>query len=394
VEDFTLRPPRGRLARLRRSTLLAAGGLVVLALGGLAYVKAQIPPVSQLLSREQAPPPPPPVALPESLKPVERPYSELLPKPQPPVAQPVPKPPAAPVPVAVPVVAAPPVQAQADPLPGFLELMQKQQALSERVASQPVTTPAPAPSPPQKPARQPWRVKPTDITLKKEGEKGKEGSKDASEQVARQGQAKSLIQPAVWARPAQPWRTIYRSQSLAGRTLDAINSDIPGPLRIVLTVPVFDKFGYEAEILPKGSLIVAEQEGKPEYGQSRLAVKLLQIELPTSEVISLKAMVGDEKGNGVGGKVNNHYGKLLGATAINALISLGGNSLAGTPSSFYANPAQQTARDVSQSVSRDAQKLVEAQLKVPPTITAPAGTLVGIALGENVSFARPALVVR
>ena len=190
------------------------------------------------------------------------------------------------------------------------------------------------------------------------------------------------------------WTTLYRSQSLAGRTLDPINSDIPGQLRIELTIPVFDKFGYNHEILPKGAVVVAEQEGKPEYGQSRLPVKLIQIELPTSEVISLKAMVGDDTGNGIGGHVNNHYGKLLGATAINALISLGGNSLAGTPSGFYANPAQQTARDVAQSVSRDTQKLVDAQLKVPPTITAPAGSIVSIALGENVMFSRKPVIAR
>src|SRR4029077_2038930 len=127
-----------------------------------------------------------------------RPYSELLPKPTPPVAQPVPKPPVPP-PGVLPVVTPPPVQAQADPLPGFLELMQKNQALTERVASQQAPAP-PLPAPPQKPERKPWRIKPTDITIKRDSEKGGEASKAEKDAVARQGEASKLIEPAVWAK--------------------------------------------------------------------------------------------------------------------------------------------------------------------------------------------------
>jgi hypothetical protein len=186
-----------------------------------------------------------------------------------------------------------------------------------------------------------------------------------------EAEAQDLIHHAKWASPAQPLVTIYRSQTLAGRLLQAVNSDIPGQLKIQLTTPVLDKFGYDTTILPKETLAIASQEGKPQHGTARLALKLEQLELPSGEVVNLKATVGDQDGaNGMAGKVNGHYGKLLLA--------------AGTPSGFYQNPAQEAARDVGQSVQRDAQSVVDRELRVPPTITIPAGTICTINLGENI----------
>jgi type IV secretory pathway VirB10-like protein len=288
------------------------------------------------------------------------------------------------------------VQAQADPLPGFLDLMQKQQALSERVATQPVTPPVP-PQTPQKPARQAWRVKPTDITLRKEGEVKGEASKAEKETLARQGQANELIKPSTWARPAKPWVTLYMDQKIPGQLLDAVNSDEPGINNIETTVPIFDGAGWGYEILPKGSKVTIRQEGKPNFGANTLNVKVVQIRLPglSGTVVKFPGSVGDENGaNGMRGKTNRHLGSLFLATGINALVSLGSNSLAGTPNGYYANPAQQTARDVSQSVSRDVESITKEQLKVPPTITKKAGEFVTIQMEENITFSRPATVVR
>jgi type IV secretion system protein VirB10 len=397
MEDLRLRQTPAPMQRLRRSTLLVGALLAVLLVGALAYLKAQIPPLAQLLAREQVPTPAP-VALPESLKAVERPYSELqAPKPVPPLAQPLPKPPAPAPPVAAPVVAPLPVQAQADPLPEFLELMKKNQAITKDLATQAPSPPQPAP--PQKPARVAWRIKPTDITIKRDGEKGGEASKAEKDAVARQGEASKLITPAIWARPAKPWATLFMDQKIPGKLIDNINSDTPGINNIETTVPIFDGTGWGGEILPKGSKITIRQEGKPDFGATTLSVKVIQVRLPGREgvVVKFPGSVGDENGaSGVRGKTDNHYGRLLAAAGINALISLGGNSLAGTPGNgqFYQTPIQQSIKETSASISRDAQKLVEAQLKIPPTITKSAGEFVTIQLEENITFSRRPVVVR
>ena len=137
-----------------------------------------------------------------------------------------------------------------------------------------------------------------------------------------------------------------------GQLLQAVHSDIPGQVKIILTpVPVLDKFGYDTTILPKDTLIIAVQEGRVTHGATRLALKLEQLELPSGEVIDLRATVGDDAGSsGMKGKVNNHYGKLILGTGLSALLSIGIKTAVGTPgrTSFSAIPYRTRRRTSEQ----------------------------------------------
>jgi type IV secretory pathway VirB10-like protein len=239
-----------------------------------------------------------------------------------------------------------------------------------------------------------WNLIPVSGNLPGTEPKKLEGSKEAVEQ---QGQAAALIKPAVWARPQRPDLTIYRSQILPGRMKQAINSDIPGTVVIETTIPIYDKVNAGQIILPKDSLIIAKQTGKAEYGQSRIPLTLEQIELPGPKgvVISLKADIGDQDGaRGMPANVNNHWGKLIGATLINAVLQIGLGSATGTPQGFYQSPAQRAAQDAGQAVTHDINGIVQRQLKVAPTLEVPAGAICTIALEENVTFSRQPVVVR
>lgn len=214
--------------------------------------------------------------------------------------------------------------------------------------------------------------------------------------VAKLAEEQAIIKNAKWAIPAKPLITIYKSMELIGQLRRSVNSDIPGIAQCQLSIPVFDKFGYGTTILDKGTIAILKQESKLEYGATRVAIKLDQLELPSGEVVVAKAVVEDAEGKtGLTGKVNNHYGKLILATGINALLSLGTQSLAGTPGrgQFFENPAQQAARDISQSTSQDIRKITDAQLKVPPTIEIRAGTSCLVQLDENITFSKKAVIV-
>lgn len=220
--------------------------------------------------------------------------------------------------------------------------------------------------------------------------------------IGRQGRTgqvggQDLIHAARWAIPAEPLKTLYMSQTLAGRILDPLQSDLPGRLKIVLTVPTFDKFGQGVTILPKETLVIAQQASVPQYGQTRLQVRLIQLELPGGEVVSLNAMVGDDQGtNGLSGKTNNHYGKLLLATGIAAVLNIGVQAAVGTPGpqEYFRSPVQDAAKDLGQGVQQEAQKVVDRELRVPPTITRKAGTFCIITLEENIQFNHAPIVAR
>jgi type IV secretory pathway VirB10-like protein len=381
--------------RVSRRVLLLGAIVIFVGIGLLTLAQRAIPSVGVLMAAKPAEPVRK-VALPERLKEPARPYAPPEPvKPAPPVAQPIVRA-AAPVAQPQPIVVPPIMQAQTQPTPDFFKMWDKQQEAVAK-AAQP-QTPTPKHEPPK---RQPWIITPTDITIKRDGgakEESKEGkgSQEQREAVAAKGDATQLIKPAVWARPAYPLKTLYRSQPLPCRLVDAINTDIPGQIRLALTVPVFDRFRREYEILPKDTQIIAMQEGKLQYGNRRANVKLQQLELPTGEVIHLNGTVGDEQGNGLGLNIDNHLGKLLLATGISAILNIGVRSAAGTPGagSYFQNPIQSAAGDIGAGVQKQAESVVDRELRVPPTGTRDAETACSVNLLENIQFHRRPVVVR
>jgi type IV secretory pathway VirB10-like protein len=215
------------------------------------------------------------------------------------------------------------------------------------------------------------------------------------EEAGRSEEAKKLIKPAVWAVPAFPQKTLYRQQAIPCVTVDEMVSDIPGQYKCRVSVPVFDRFQREIELIPKDSIVIITQKRVPGYGDKRLELAVEEIQPPTPEVISLKAAVSDKEGGaGVGGTVNNHIPQLVLATVISTAINIGGRLAAGNPQGYQYSTGQELVRDAGQQVSQDAKGVVDRTLRIPPTITVPAHTPVSVSLMENVTFSRKPLVVR
>src|SRR5262245_17194350 len=111
--------------------------------------------------------------------------------------------------------------------------------------------------------------------------------------------------------------------------------------------------------------MIAVQQGSVTYGATRLALKIEQLEFPSGEVVDLRATVGDDAGsNGMKGKVNNHYGKLILGTGLSALLNIGVRSAVGTPGKqqFFRDPLQEAAQDVGQAVQGAATDMIGREL--------------------------------
>jgi type IV secretion system protein VirB10 len=232
-----------------------------------------------------------------------------------------------------------------------------------------------------------------------DGSGGNEARTPPAREEARQEKAigREIIHRARWAMPAQPLKTIYKSMDMIGRLKRSVNSDIPGIVVCELSIPLFDKFGYGEIILDKKTDVILKQpKERLDYGSRRVAMVLDQIEPPSGEILVAKGFIEDQDGKaGMTGRVNNHWLQLGAAVLINAGLSLGTQSLAGTPGrgQFYADPAQQAARDAAQSFSQDTRSIVNQQLKVPPTIEIDAGTPCLVQLDENIVFDKKAVTV-
>ena len=244
---------------------------------------------------------------------------------------------------------------------------------------------------PRRKRNQKWGIKPTDITI----QDPITPSREAQQAIQDEAQAQQLIKHALWARPANVKKTLYRQQTIPGITMDEMVSSIPGEYRIRVTVPVFNRFYPDYELIPKDTVVIVKQEGGPGYGDTRLKVIVDELQPPTPEVIKLAAVTGGADGqSGLTGKVNNHYGKLILATVISTALNIGPRLAAGSPQGFNYNVGQEVSREAGSQIAQDARSIVDKQLRVPPTVTIPKDTPVTIRLSENVTFSRSPIVVR
>lgn len=212
-----------------------------------------------------------------------------------------------------------------------------------------------------------------------------------------QTKAEGLIPAATWAKPLRPTRVWYRDMPVRGLSLDAINSDVPGSIRIMVTSPLMDRFQSGEVLIEQFSTIVGRQEMKATYGQQRLDVTVEQVITPAGTVIALnKPKLGDVSGAaGLNSQVNNHYLQLGVAALLSAALSVGARVPAGSQSGYAPNLPQEFSGDIAASFNRSGQDIVKRELLRPPTLTAPAGSPVTLQLLENVSLmTQPILVTK
>jgi len=222
------------------------------------------------------------------------------------------------------------------------------------------------------------------------------------QQASLEKEKDSLLEPAHQVRPFDRKKVLYRRQQLAGRILDSINSDLPGTVRIELTVPVYSPYAKDgdAPLLDKATVIIARYSGEVKYGQVRIPIQVEEAQPPNGDIIEMKAMGGDQDGRpGATGTVNNHLGKLGLSVAINAVLQLGVKGLAGTPGQgqYYQNPVQQAAQESASSAAQSINGMAQKQLNVPPTIEKDAhgkDPFVTILLEKNLSFYRTPKIVK
>ncbi len=217
----------------------------------------------------------------------------------------------------------------------------------------------------------------------------KEKNKDDSK-------AEILIREAVWAKPSHVEHILFEDQLIPGKLLTNLNSDIPGSVFIMVTRDVLDIDQRGFVLIPQFTRIFAKQTGKPEFGQTRFDITVYKMRFPDGTLMQVDqdSKLSDRDGsNGLDANVDNHFGKLLLGTGISAILNVGASSIAGTPSGFFQNPAQQAAQQAGQSIQRDADNVVKAQLKVAPTLKREAGTEVTLHLSQSYNFGKTPFVV-
>jgi type IV secretion system protein VirB10 len=103
----------------------------------------------------------------------------------------------------------------------------------------------------------------------------------------------------------------------------SLRSDLPGELKALVTASVYDTATGRYLLIPQGSRLVGKYDSRVAYGQDGVQVAWSRIIFPDASSIDLNGMVGlDSHGNaGLRDKVDRHYARLIGFSAMTSLFS-------------------------------------------------------------------------
>jgi type IV secretion system protein VirB10 len=170
----------------------------------------------------------------------------------------------------------------------------------------------------------------------------------------------------------------------------ALNSDLPGELKALVTSNVYDTATGLYLLIPQGSRIVGKYDSHVSYGQDGVQVSWSRIIYPDASSIDLDGMIGlDSHGNaGLRDKVDRHYRRLIGFSVLTSLFTAAFEiSQRNSQSALtYPTPAQTAGSAVGQELTQTGAQITRRNLNVQPTIKVPAGYKFTVRVNRDILF--------
>jgi type IV secretion system protein VirB10 len=208
---------------------------------------------------------------------------------------------------------------------------------------------------------------------------------------AHQNQDKDYLSSTRTA-PASPYE-IQAGWEIPAVLEQELNSDLPGQLKALVMENVYDTATGKFLLVPQGSRLIGKYDSRVAYGQNGVQVAWNRLIYPDGSFIDLEGMEGlDSHGNaGLRDKVDNHYGRLFGMTALTTLFSAGlGISQYRSQSVLsYPTPGEMASSAIAQELSNSGNQITRKNLNVQPTIKVPPGYKFNVRVDRDIVFPGP-----
>ncbi len=197
--------------------------------------------------------------------------------------------------------------------------------------------------------------------------------------------------------------TIY--ELTAGTVIPAalitgIDSEQPGLVTGQVREDVYDSKSGRHLLIPRGSRLIGVYKSDVAFGRSRVLVAWQRLIFPDTSSIDLLNMTGADVqgGGGLGGKVDNHTGQIIGATLLSAVLAAGvqlaqppTQTVVGTSGGAVAIPSagQLAAQGVGQQIVGTTQGMIQKNLDVPPVVYVPKGYPFLVIVDRDMIFPGP-----
>ena len=225
--------------------------------------------------------------------------------------------------------------------------------------------------------------KPADAA-KADAAKGEAGAKLSANDAFADRVNRSAVETVTTDRLSSTDKVVPQGTVISGVLETAINSDLPGQVRAVVSRDVAGFDGTKI-LIPRGSRLIGQYSSGVALGQSRAFVIWTRLLRPDGVSVQLGSAGTDELGTaGLGGKVNSHFLRRFGSAALLSVITAGLE---------YAVNSASSASSVVVGSSGQANQLasvaLQREIDVPPTIKVAQGTPVRVFVAKDLDFGEP-----
>lgn len=196
-------------------------------------------------------------------------------------------------------------------------------------------------------------------------------------------------------------QTIAQGKMLTAVLETAINTEIPGLVRAVVSRDVYAESGTNV-LIPRGSRLYGSYSSVIARGQGRVQISWTRLLRPDGVTMAITFNASDQFGrSGISGEVDNRYSSIIASSMLTSVIALGGiiaaQKLVGGNAQTVTttNPQQGTTttsgdatnnalNNFSQSITGTIGQIISNNINTLPIIRVPQGTRITVIVNSNI----------
>lgn len=224
-----------------------------------------------------------------------------------------------------------------------------------------------------------------------EADQNLQGRKEAFLTKARAGQVDDYLKSTRTA-PLSRYE-IKAGWEIPAVLEQALNSDLPGELKALVSSNVYDTATGRFLLIPQGARLVGVYNSRIGYGQDGVQVIWDRVIYPDGSSLDLSGMIGqDAHGySGFRDKVDRHYKRLVGFAVLTSLFAAASEIAQNQNRSLltYPSPAQVAGSAAGQQAADLGAQITRRNLNVQPTVKIPVGYRFNVRVNRDVLFDGP-----
>ncbi len=183
-----------------------------------------------------------------------------------------------------------------------------------------------------------------------------------------------------------PEDTIASGEFMHAVLETAVDSDLPGMVRAVISEPVYAYVG-EKPLIPAGSRLIGQYSSAVMQGMTRVFVIWNRVILPNGITIQINSPGADALGAAgmEADSVNTHFFAQFGEAALLSVLGAGAANVGVSPDDEN-NSASMYRQAISQSFQQSAQQSLTGTVAIKPTLTVYQGANIIVFVAHDLSF--------